>query len=201
MKLIFFFQNKTPLMDDTLILPEKKKKVSKIPDAKERSSFTYVDLLERAYKNLALQREEKDTLSKTKLSFPLFDIQKLGGKRTRWNNFKVVCQIMKRDPIHVQKFIEMELGEPTYLPDALLIKAPGNYSRSKFVSLISRYVEDYVKCKSCNSYNSLLTKNQVLRLMELDCQQCHAVRNCAAFQSAFKATTRSDRKKDKAALI
>jgi translation initiation factor 2 subunit 2 len=174
---------------EELVLPEKKKRKPK-PKPSLPSTLTYIDMLERAFSQL-----KKD---ENKLVLPPFTIEKAGTKKTRWNNFAQVCTTLNREPTHVQKFIESELGETTSLVGpSLLIRAPGKYDSRRLISLCSKYVKEYVLCTSCQTYQTRLEKDPVTRLSFVVCLICRSRRATTQIHPLFHATTRNDRKKDR----
>lgn len=75
----------------------------------------------------------------------------------------------------------------------------GKYQNKHIASLYRKYVENYVRCGTCRSMNTELSKDQATRLVNLFCKDCGASRNVESIKKHFHATTRKDRRKVKEA--
>jgi hypothetical protein len=72
------------------------------------SDYTYAEMLDRVYQQIL---EKNPNLQERKRhSMPPPSLNRVGTKKTMWNNFAQICKIMKRTQAHVQSFFVAELG-------------------------------------------------------------------------------------------
>ncbi len=98
------------------------------------------------------------------------------GIRTIITNFRQVCDYLRRDCLHLGKFLQRELAAPGKQDGDRLIlvkKVPSSRINEK----IKQYVEEFVLCKECGKPDTELVKQD--RFLFLHCLACgakHSVR-------------------------
>jgi len=127
---------------------------------------------------LEMLRRAKSSLPKTQAAerweLPRANVQTSGKKRTIIRNFTEIARAMRREPVHVAKFLFKELAVPGgVVGDTLELQ-------SKFgTDQINRRLEDYVKefilCSECGKPDTQLSKKD--RLWFLRCEACGAQRS------------------------
>lgn len=164
---------------------EKKEVVIQNDDDEE---LTYDDMLSRLY----AQMEPTSLLKKVRLQPPKLSL--IGSKRTGWSNFEVTAEALKRDPQHVSNFVENELGTTVSHAKEGLLVIKGRFRTNQMESILKKYVDRYVKCKTCHSSNTELARNQITRLTSLSCDDCRSEWTVENIQKAFHSGKKYDTK-------
>jgi len=93
------------------------------------------------------------------------------GTRTTITNFDEICACINRRGDKVYPFIAAELNcHASYSDHKLTIK--GRFQRMQLEGVFRRYIGEYVKCKSCQSLDTILTKDSTTKLTMLMCNFC-----------------------------
>ena len=137
-------------------------------EAEAFSYYNYERLLDRAY---SLLPKKAPAARRERLVIPKPEIM-ISGKKTFITNFKQICEILNREPRLVLRFLLKELAVPGEIEDQAAI-IQGEISPKVIVSLMDRFVRDYVICPVCKSPDTILKKER--RLMVLRCMACGAV--------------------------
>ncbi len=125
----------------------------------------YLKLLERGHKNIPQTDPKKDRFEIPKV------LGHLQGSKTVITNFIAICNVLRRDPNHLLKYLQRELATPGYIDGPRLIlgsKISASYINTK----IERYANDFVLCPVCKKPDTLITKED--RISMLKCAACGA---------------------------
>ncbi|MEM0359550.1 MAG: translation initiation factor IF-2 subunit beta [Candidatus Hadarchaeales archaeon] len=93
------------------------------------------------------------------------------GNRTVLKNLKAIASALNRDPQHLMKFLLRELGAAGS-SDGSQAFFQGRFTPSVIKGRIDRYMEEFVKCKSCNRPDTKLVKQGRIYMMR--CEACGA---------------------------
>jgi len=157
------------------------------------AEYSYVELLERAFNQIkALSPGEKQ---KTTLPIPI--LTRGGPRKTIWANFKQTCDILQRSTEHFQSFLSAELGSDASMDASFQLIIRGKYTAKQAETILKNYIQEYVACSMCHSANTTLSKDNVTRLVFIDCAACGSKRSVSHIKSGFHATTKADRKAQK----
>lgn len=156
----------------------------------EESEYSYTDLLQRL-KHLQHPNGEKE---EEKRKLPAIMLAKIGTKKTMFATFPQTCKEMQRDLQHVMSYFLAELACEGSLDsqDRLVLKR--RCLPHEIESVLRKYVENYVQCRTCKRPDTVLTRDPVLRLQFLECTRCHSKTSVAPIQKGFHAITKGDRK-------
>ena len=127
--------------------------------------MNYETLLKKAYDKLPNTVKTSD-----RFEVPEVDIVRQGNQ-TIIRNFSQICEILRRDPKHLLKFLTKELAAPANFDGSratLQTKAHPSMIQSK----LNTYVKDYVICKECGRPDTKLEKED--RIEFLKCEACGA---------------------------
>jgi translation initiation factor 2 subunit 2 len=132
---------------------------------------------------------------KKKKKLPPPQVGRVGTTRTAWTNFKEICDGLNRAPDHVLSYFLSELGTTGVIDgsDRLLLK--GKYLPKYIESLILKYVNDFVKCKNCNTVETEMRRDSETRLFFMDCRICGSSRSVGLIKAGFHATGKGERRK------
>jgi translation initiation factor 2 subunit 2 len=95
-------------------------------------------------------------------------------------------------------FVEAEFGTEVSQSASGVLVIKGRFGSEHIESLLRKYVEQYVTCRTCNCMDTTLTRDQQTRLVFLHCNICRSASSVGAIQKGFKATTKADRKNERA---
>jgi len=113
--------------------------------------MTYEKLLEEAY----LKIKPVET---TRERFEVPQVEShIEGIRTIISNFLQIANYLRRNPEHLEKFLQRELAAPSKIENERLIMVKKIPSK-KIDEKIALYIEKYVICKECKKPDTELIK-------------------------------------------
>jgi translation initiation factor 2 subunit 2 len=94
---------------------------------------------------------------------------------TFWKNAKSVMKVLKRPPDHIIEFMIKEIGQEitwrtSNKNDGIVIKNKVGFK--KISSVISKYITNFVSCRSCSSANTRFKLEKSIRSYRLICKSC-----------------------------
>jgi len=95
----------------------------------------------------------------------------VSGARTSLNNFKDICDVLNRDPIHVLRFLSKEIATAGTFEGTRAV-FQGKFECNALERLIRRYVDEFVTCPVCKRPDTKIVKEK--RLYFLVCEACGA---------------------------
>jgi len=130
----------------------------------------YEKLLEKAYQKI----------KPIKGKIERFEIPKaeghIIGNKTTITNFRQICDYLRRDCSHVEKFLERELAAPGKIESDRLVLTR-KISSSKINEKIQQYAQEFVICKECKKPDTELVKQDKFLFVHcLACGAKHSVR-------------------------
>lgn len=148
--------------------------------------YTYDELIDRAYSILREKNPELTGVIK-KISLKPPNVSREGTKKTVLMNFAELCKSFNRQVDQVMPFITADMGTTGSLDGQNRLIMKGKFQSHNFAIVLRRYINEYVMCPSCKSFDTLLDKDSATRLMYLRCQQCGASKSVQAIRSGFLA--------------
>jgi translation initiation factor 2 subunit 2 len=125
----------------------------------------YLELLERAYKNLP-----KTSKSGERELFIKPNIMNL-AKNTVITNFSSIASILNRDIEHIARFFFKETGKPGTIEDERLV-IHGKIGSEEIRKLLELYIKEFVKCPICGSPDTKIIREKRFRFIL--CEACGA---------------------------
>jgi len=125
----------------------------------------YETLLNRAYENLPKVGESTE-----RFEVPSVDIM-IQGRQTIVKNFSQICEILRRKPKHLLKFLTKELATPGGF-DGVRATFQSKLPQKLVQNKLEVYIRDYVTCKECGKPDTKLVKED--RITFLKCEACGA---------------------------
>lgn len=95
------------------------------------------------------------------------------GAFTRLTNLGEIADELSREPDHLHRFIQRDLGTSGKLGDGRA-RYSGNFSREDFAEAVDRYIAEYVTCSECGLPDTRLAREN--RTPMLRCDACGAFR-------------------------
>src|SRR5437660_927447 len=107
-------------------------------------------LLKRAYDSFSIDKQ------KTKITPPIL---KKEDRKSYITNFQDVCRSINHDPDEVRIYLGKELQMETSFKENGCLKIDSTVkSVGQIENIIKNYINDYVKCKACNSCKTIIQK-------------------------------------------
>lgn len=125
----------------------------------------YLKLLKEGLKNV-----KKKVPEKKRFKIPELDIYVFGNK-TVLRNFAQITSLMRREPKHLARYLFKELATPGNIQSNHLI-FNSRVSKDSLKKKIQSYLKEFVYCKTCNSPDTKIIKEN--RLLFMVCEACGA---------------------------
>ncbi|MFP4590305.1 MAG: translation initiation factor IF-2 subunit beta [Halobacteriales archaeon] len=94
------------------------------------------------------------------------------GHVTVYENFPETVDALDRDPHHVFKFLQNELGTSGHIDEAGRARLTGDFNAGRIEATIDDYVEAYVRCPECGLPDTHLEREK--GALMLSCDACGA---------------------------
>jgi translation initiation factor 2 subunit 2 len=116
-------------------------------------------------------------------------VVKLGSKKSGFVNFGKVCEQIGREPAHIKRYLEVELGASGTMDGQGVLVFRGKFGRGEVEVVLSKYIKEFVRCRTCRGYSTRLEKDKATRLTFLVCEGCSARSTAGAIEDGFSALT------------
>jgi translation initiation factor 2 subunit 2 len=126
----------------------------------------YEKMLDNAQKELKCK-----TIGDDRFCIPAIE-SLIQGKKTIIKNIGVIAKTLHRDLKHISKFFIKETGVPTVYDNQKLI-LNGIFNNYKIKQIYEKYINEYVKCKECDKYDTKLKNEKGIQMMK--CEACGAL--------------------------
>jgi translation initiation factor 2 subunit 2 len=184
---------------------KKSKKTAKEIPIEDSSSSSFVRGPVYSYESLLsrvrdmIEEKTPDLGKRSAITLRPPQVVRVGSKKVAFVNFADTCNSLGRTQDHVFQFFIAELGTTGSITSdqALVLKGP--YNTKHIESLLRKYISEYVQCHMCKSAKTVFNRDAAARLSQISCLNCGASRTVHAIKSGFHATTKADRKAERAA--
>lgn len=126
----------------------------------------YEELLKELYEKLPEKRSQVVTLD-----IPALEIVHV-GLQTQIKNFKTVCDIILREPKVCARYLLKELAARGTIDESGVFTIYSRVSSQTINALFKRFLDSYVICKTCGSYQTELRKQG--KIWVIRCLACGA---------------------------
>jgi len=132
--------------------------------------MNFQSMLDEIYTNL--ESTESDTLV-----LPTPELDKT-PTRVVWKNIKEFLRLTKTPPEHLYDFIEKQSGKKINwfsesISDGLIIHDK-KFGNIEIITIMKKYVKDFIICNICKKSNTVLYKDQQLRKYKIKCSDCNS---------------------------
>jgi len=134
--------------------------------------MSYEQLLEKAYK------EVKPIEAGARFEIPKVK-GRVEGTKTIITNFSQICDVLRRDKVHVSKFLFKELATPGKFEGERFI-LNRKLTSARINEKIAAYANEFVICSECKKPDTELIKEN--RLMFIKCLACGAKKTVSAIR-------------------
>jgi len=93
------------------------------------------------------------------------------GNRTLVTNFKEICDRLRRDQMHLLRFLAREMATAGVVEGVRAV-FQGKFSSTIIERLTERYVQEFVRCPVCNQPDTKIVREDRIHFMI--CEACGA---------------------------
>jgi translation initiation factor 2 subunit 2 len=94
------------------------------------------------------------------------------GNVTVYENFQATADRLGRDPEHLLKFLQNELGTSAHIDESGRGRLTGEFDADRVDAVVEEYVSQYVTCPECGLPDTRLEREQGAELIR--CEACGA---------------------------
>ncbi|MDG5775425.1 translation initiation factor IF-2 subunit beta [Haloarculaceae archaeon H-GB2-1] len=94
------------------------------------------------------------------------------GNVTVYENFQATAKRLDRDPDHVMKFLQNELGTSGHIDESGRARLTGDFGERRIREAIDEYTEEYVLCSECGLPDTRFERESGVLLLR--CEACGA---------------------------
>ena len=190
------YENKEEDDLDDVVLTKKKggKKAKKAGKKEEKNEdiiesdnnlkFSYEFLLNRIYD---IMKENNPNSSLDRLKIPNIKVNITGKDRSSWVNLETVAESLNRDIESLFKYVLSELGIEGTIGGDNQANFKAKVSQTSIEKVLTKYINDYVRCPNCKSIKTILKKDQSTRLLQKYCQNCQSVKTVQVIKARATA--------------
>jgi len=95
------------------------------------------------------------------------------GNSTVWENFGAVHDRLAREPDHVMRFLQSELGTSAGIDDRGRARFTGDFKQRRIADALESYVDGFVTCSECHSPDTRLVDERGTTVLK--CDACGAI--------------------------
>jgi len=95
------------------------------------------------------------------------------GNVTVWENFEATHDRLARDPDHLVRFMQSELGTSAQIDDRGRARFTGDFKQRRVAAALAAYVDDFVTCSECESPDTRLVEERGTTVLK--CDACGAL--------------------------
>ncbi|SEL71309.1 translation initiation factor 2 subunit beta (aeIF-2b) [Haloferax larsenii] len=141
--------------------------VNVLGGAVSMSDMGYEDHLDRALSETPDTAERGDRFS---VPDP---VVRQEGNVTVYENFADTHDTLAREPNHVLKFLQTEMGTSAQIDAAGRARLTGSFKQRRVADALDEYVESFVRCSECGSPDTRFVTEQGAKVMK--CDACGAL--------------------------
>ena len=146
--------------------------------------FSYEFLLNRIYN---IMKENNPNSSSDRLKIPNIKVTVTGKDRSSWENLGSVAQALNRDIESLFKYVLSELGIEGTIGGDNQANFKAKITQTSIEKVLTKYINDYVRCPNCKSFKTILKKDQSTRLLQKFCENCKSVKTVQVIKARATA--------------
>ena len=162
------------------------KKDEDIIDENEKNGdekFSYDFLLKRIY---GLMKDNNTNSSSFGLKIPTIQIN-VGKDRACWMNLEKIANTLNRNIDDLFKYVLSELGIEGTKGGENQANFKSRVTQSNLQKVLTKYINDYVRCPNCKSFDTVIKRDQSARLQLLSCLNCKSEKSVQAIKQRANA--------------
>lgn len=130
--------------------------------------FSYDYFLKRIY---GLMKDHNTNSSTSGLKIPTIQIN-VGKDRSCWMNLEKIANTLNRNIDDLFKYVLSELGIEGTKGGENQANFKSRVTQSNLQKVLTKYINDYVRCPNCKSFETVIKRDQSARLQLLSCLNC-----------------------------
>ena len=163
---------------------KKDEKKEKMEENENNSKFSYSFLLKRIYD---IMKVKNPNSSSGGLKIPNIQVSMVGKDRSCWMNIEKVAKALNRNLEHLFQYALSELCTEGSIGGENQANFKSKVTQSSLQKLLTKYINDYVRCPNCKSFNTILKKDQSTRLQQIFCENCKSEKTVQVIKSRANA--------------
>ena len=148
---------------------EEKEEKIEINEENGNSIYSYDALLKRIY---GLMKVHNSNSSSGGLTIPTIQIALAGKDRSCWMNLEKIAEALNRNIDDLFKYVLSELGIEGTKGGENQANFKAKVTQSSLQKVLTKYINDYVRCPNCKSFNTIIKRDQSARLQQIFCENC-----------------------------
>jgi translation initiation factor 2 subunit 2 len=150
----------------------------------ENEKFPYDTLLKRLYN---LMKKHNPNSSAGGLKIPTIQVGLVGKDRACWMNFEKVANSLNRNLEHLFQYVLSELGIEGTIGGENQANFKAKVTQISLQKVLTKYINDYVRCPNCKSFKTILKKDPSTRLQQIFCENCKSEKTVQVIKSRLNA--------------
>ena len=94
------------------------------------------------------------------------------GNVTVFENFRDICRGFSREPDHLLKFLQDELGTSAHIDESGRARLTGDFGTRRIRGAVDAYTDRYVRCSECGLPDTNIRREQGAEILQ--CTACGA---------------------------
>ena len=149
------------------------------------SKFPYEFLLKRLY---SLMKDNNQNSSSGGLKIPTIQVAIVGKDRSNWMNFEKFSTVLNRNIEHLFQYVLSELGIQGTIGGENQAYFKAKVTQSSLQKVLTKYINDYVRCPNCKSFKTIIKRDQSTRLQQIYCESCKSEKTIQVIKNRVNAT-------------
>ena len=163
---------------------KKDEKIEKMEENENNSKYSYSSLLKRIYD---IMKVKNPNSSSGGLIIPNIQVSMVGKDRSCWMNIEKVSMALNRNLEHLFQYALSELCTEGTIGGKNQANFKSKITQSALQKLLTKYINDYVRCPNCKSFKTILKKDQSTRLQQIYCENCKSEKTVQVIKSRANA--------------
>ena len=133
------------------------------------TKFSYDFLLKRIYASMKVHNTNS---SSSGLKLPSLQISHFGKDRSCWMNIEQVANALNRNIDDLFRYFLSEFGIEGTKGGENQANFKAKITQSALQKVLTKYINDYVRCPNCKSLKTIIRRDQSARLQQIFCENC-----------------------------
>lgn len=146
----------------------------------DAEDYSYETLLHRAFEMIGDKPDQKRSKR-----MPLPEAYLVGTSKTLWSNFPVIVKALNRNPQHLLTYVIVELGTTANLDGSGRVVIKGRFMVKQLESLLKKYIDEYVVCKTCKGRDTILKRENRLHFLVCQSPVCGSSRSVPPLNKGY----------------
>jgi translation initiation factor 2 subunit 2 len=146
----------------------------------DAEDYSYETLLHRVFELVGDKPDQKRSKR-----VPLPEAYLVGTSKTLWSNFPAIVKALNRNPQHLLTYVIVELGTTANLDGSGRVVIKGRFMPKQLESLLKKYIDEYVVCKTCKGRDTVLKRENRLHFLVCQSAVCGSSRSVPPLNKGY----------------